>query len=180
MPKLAPKRGLLIAIEGLDRSGKTTQVAKMVDYFTENKILATSIKFPDRSTLVGMTIDDYLRGKKRMSDQVIHLLFSSNRWELQEQIKNDLNNGVNVILDRYAYSGVAYSSAKGLNLNWCKNCDRGLPKPDLVIFLKINELETAKRGGYGDEVYEKVDFQNKVKQQYNLLLEKDWRIVNAN
>ena len=78
-----PKRGLLIAIEGLDRSGKTTQVAKMVEYFTKNEIPAASIKFPDRSTLVGMTIDDYLRGKKRMSDQVIHLLFSSNRWELQ-------------------------------------------------------------------------------------------------
>jgi dTMP kinase len=44
------------------------------------------MKFPDRTTLVGKTIDDYLRGKNRPSDQVIHLLFSTNRWELEEEI----------------------------------------------------------------------------------------------
>ena len=77
------RRGLLICMEGLDRSGKTTQVTKMTEYFKEIGEKAKMLKFPDRNTLVGMTIDDYLRGKKRMSDQVIHLLFSSNRWELQ-------------------------------------------------------------------------------------------------
>lgn len=44
--------------------------------------------------------------------------------------------------DRYAYSGVAFSAAKGLDVDWCKKTDSGLPKPDLVIFLKapINSL----------------------------------------
>ena len=37
-----------------------------------------------------------------------------------------LNKGHHIILDRYAHSGVAYSAAKGLNIDWCKNCDRGL------------------------------------------------------
>jgi thymidylate kinase len=39
------------------------------------------------------------------------------------------------ICDRYAFSGVAFSSAKGLDLDWCMSCDRGLPAPDAVIFL---------------------------------------------
>ncbi len=43
--------------------------------------------------------------------------------------------GTNIILDRYAYSGVAFTSAKGLDLEWCKNSDKGLPKPDIVFFL---------------------------------------------
>lgn len=77
------RRGLLICIEGLDRSGKTTQVTKLTDYFREMGQEAKMLKFPDRSTLVGQTIDDYLKGKKRMNDRVIHLLFSSNRWELR-------------------------------------------------------------------------------------------------
>ena len=47
------KRGLLIAVEGLDRSGKTTQVTKLETYFKENGLQAKNIKFPDRSTLVG-------------------------------------------------------------------------------------------------------------------------------
>lgn len=41
------------------------------------------------------------------------------------------------VCDRYAYSGVAFSSAKGLDLDWCKACDKGLPAPDCVIYLDM-------------------------------------------
>ena len=40
------------------------------------------------------------------------------------------------MVDRYAFSGVAFTAAKGLDLEWCKNPDRGLPKPDLVLQLE--------------------------------------------
>lgn len=43
----------------------------------------------------------------------LHLLFSLNRWEAQKEIKEKLDGGINVIADRYSYSGVAYSVAKG-------------------------------------------------------------------
>jgi thymidylate kinase len=48
-----------------------------------------------------------------------------------------LDEGKHVILDRYVFSGVAYSAAKGLDLDWCLACDRGLPKPDLLFFIQI-------------------------------------------
>jgi dTMP kinase len=41
------------------------------------------------------------------------------------------------ICDRYAYSGVAFSSAKGLSVDWCMNCDVGLPAPDCVIYFDM-------------------------------------------
>ena len=69
-----------------------------------------------------------------------------------------LNKGHHIILDRYAHSGVAYSAAKGLNIDWCKNCDRGLWKPDVNIFLSIDERIAKKREEYGSEIYEKVNF----------------------
>jgi dTMP kinase len=47
----------------------------------------------------------------------------------------ELQKGNFIILDRYAYSGVAFTSAKGLDYEWCKNSDRGLPRPDMVFFL---------------------------------------------
>jgi dTMP kinase len=50
-----------------------------------------------------------------MNNQTIHLLFSANRWEESELIVDTLNQGINIICDRYAYSGVAYSNAKGLD-----------------------------------------------------------------
>ena len=72
---------------------------------------------------------------------------------------NDISNGICVILDRYAYSGVAYSSAKGLDLQWCKNSDIGLLKPDIVFFLKMSEKEGTTRKDYGNEIFEKTEFQ---------------------
>lgn len=55
---------------------------------------------------------------------------------IRNTIIETLNKGINIVCDRYAYSGVAFSSAKGLPIQWCKQCDSGLPKPDLVIYLR--------------------------------------------
>ena len=75
-------------------------------------------------------------------------------------MKKAISNGTHVIVDRYAFSGVAFSAAKeGLSIEWCRQPDRGLPKPDMVLFLDVSAEEAKKRGGYGDERYEKEDFQ---------------------
>ena len=67
-----------------------------------------------------------------------------NRWEQKDKLADLLlNQGINIICDRYSYSGVAYSSAKGLDFKWCLNADRGLIKPDLVIYIDV-DIETIK------------------------------------
>lgn len=68
--------------------------------------------------------------------------------------------------DRYAYSGVCYSVAKGLNFDWCLGADRGLLQPDLVFYIDMSAVDLAKRSGYGDERFEKIEFQSKVEQAY--------------
>lgn len=82
-----------------------------------------------------------------------------------------------VVLDRYAYSGVAYSLAKGteeLSLEWCKEADSGLPRPDLVFFLDVDVSVTAKRANYGQERYERSEFQKKVREAFQKLVEENW------
>ena len=75
-------------------------------------------------------------------------------------MKQALANGTHVIVDRYAFSGVAFSAAKpGINFDWCRQPDRGLPRPDLVCLLDVSGEEAKKRGGYGDERYEREEFQ---------------------
>ena len=69
-----------------------------------------------------------------------------------------MNEGIHVVCDRYAHSGVAYSAAKGLDFEWCVAPDRGLVKPDLVIYVDISAEEITKRSGFGDERYEKFEF----------------------
>ncbi|CCE63831.1 hypothetical protein TPHA_0F03510 [Tetrapisispora phaffii CBS 4417] len=165
------QRGKLILLEGLDRTGKTTQCERLVDILKETMKIekVKQFKFPNRENEIGKLINGYLTNSSNsLSDQAIHLLFSANRWESINEIKNLLNEGYYVILDRYVYSGVAYSLAKeveGMDIDWCLNCDKGLIKPDLTIFL-TNDKTNKDREGFGDERYEKIAFQLKVKEKF--------------
>lgn len=103
-------------------------------------------------------------------------MFSANRWELAEVIKSKLREGKTIVLDRYVYSGVAYTAAKGLDRQWCLDPDVGLPKPDLTVFLNLND--SSNRAGFGDERYEVQEFQLKVKHQFELFfIEENWNTV---
>ncbi|GAB0097543.1 Thymidylate kinase [Sergentomyia squamirostris] len=172
-------RGAFIVLEGCDRSGKTTQSQKLVEKLQEDGVDAKLIKFPDRNTECGKMIDEYLRKKNRLSDQGIHLLFAANRWEANEQIEETLKRGTTLICDRYSFSGVAFSAAKGLSLEWCKSPEAGLIKPDLVFLLTLPIEAIMKRGGFGDERYEKKSMQEKVIQMYKLLKEDYWMQIDA-
>ncbi|EGA82125.1 Cdc8p [Saccharomyces cerevisiae Lalvin QA23] len=145
-------RGKLILIEGLDRTGKTTQCNILYKKLQPNCKL---LKFPERSTRIGGLINEYLTDDSfQLSDQAIHLLFSANRWEIVDKIKKDLLEGKNIVMDRYVYSGVAYSAAKGTNgmdLDWCLQPDVGLLKPDLTLFLSTQDVDNnAEKSGFGE------------------------------
>lgn len=151
-------------------------------------------------------INSYLTNATNMNDQAIHLLFSANRWyddvilkiffsahlyshvlprEASEGIKAKLNAGTNVVCDRYAYSGVAFSSAKGMDTKWCKSCDKGLPAPDVIIYLDMPIEVSASRGNFGEERYENTDFQEIVRSKFMDLKINDgdkeclWQVIDA-
>lgn len=175
-------RGRLIVFEGPDRSGKTTQTMRCVRRLVESGFKVAEgcpWRFPDRETDVGKLIDAYLKQSKQLDDRTLHLLFSANRWEKVSMICDALSAGETVVIDRYAYSGVAYSSAKGLDLDWCKSPDHGLPAPDLVIYLDISSEAAAQRGNYGSERYEREEMQRKVADQYRLLRNDSWFVIDA-
>ena len=64
-----------------------------------------------------------------------------------------------------AFSGIAYTGAKGLDLDWCAAPDAGLPAPDLVLYLEVPVEVAEQRGEYGEERYEKREFQAKVRNR---------------
>lgn len=74
-------RGALIVLEGLDRSGKSSQSSRLVSYLERHGHMAELWRFPDRNTSVGQMISSYLSNKSQLDDHTIHLLFSANRWE---------------------------------------------------------------------------------------------------
>uniref|UniRef100_A0A182YBY4 Thymidylate kinase n=2 Tax=Anopheles stephensi TaxID=30069 RepID=A0A182YBY4_ANOST len=180
MPESEGKRGAFIVLEGCDRTGKTSQCKTLVNKLEEANIKARYMNFPDRSTQSGQLINGYLTRKDDFTDEGIHLLFTLNRWERMKEMEKALKNGVNLIVDRYSYSGVAFSSAKGLDLEWCKAPEAGLLKPDLVILLTLSPEALARRGGFGDERYEVPAFQKKVIEKYGLLKDdRYWKAIDA-
>lgn len=74
-------RGALVVLEGLDRSGKSSQCSRLVSYLEGQGISAELWRFPDRTTDVGKMISAYLTNTSQLDDRTIHLLFSANRWE---------------------------------------------------------------------------------------------------
>ncbi|KAJ0464973.1 putative dTMP kinase [Helianthus annuus] len=172
-------RGALIVLEGLDRSGKTSQSGRLVSYLNGLGHPVESWRFPDRDTAVGKMISAYLSNESQLDDHTIHLLFSANRWEKRSLMEATLKSGTSLIVDRYSYSGVAFSSAKGLDIEWCKAPEVGLLAPDLVVYLDIPPEKAAERGGYGGERYEKLEFQKNVAQYYKKLSDASWKIIDA-
>ncbi|XP_056663300.1 thymidylate kinase isoform X2 [Monodelphis domestica] len=136
-----------------------------------------------RSTEIGKLLGSYLEKKKNMEDHTVHLLFSANRWEQVPLIKEKLSRGVTLVVDRYAFSGVAFTSAKeNFSLDWCKQPDVGLPKPDVILFLQLSSVEAAKRGDFGNERYENNTFQEKALQRFYQLMKDDslnWKTIDA-
>ncbi|RYG56769.1 hypothetical protein EON66_02080 [archaeon] len=71
-------------------------------------------------------------------------------------ILSALLSGTAVIVDRYAMSGAAYSSAKcvpGMTLPWCMSSDEGLPAPDVTLFMHAGVSHLEQRADFGGERY---------------------------
>ncbi|KAM8888163.1 thymidylate kinase [Synchiropus picturatus] len=180
---MACKRGALIVLEGVDKAGKTTQCSKLVRTLQQKGHPAEMMRFPDRTTTIGQLISAYLEKRSDLEDHTVHLLFSANRWEMVPLMKKKLEQGITLVVDRYAFSGVAFTGAKpGFSLEWCMNPDVGLPKPDLVMFLQLSPAAAAQRGQFGEERYETGGFQRAVQQRFEQLMKDktvNWQVIDA-
>ncbi|XP_029356271.1 thymidylate kinase isoform X4 [Echeneis naucrates] len=70
----------------------------------------------------------------------------------------------------------------GFSLDWCKNSDTGLPNPDLVMYLQLSPAQAALRGQFGEERYETSNFQRKVQQKFEQLIQDssvNWKVIDA-
>ena len=172
----------LIAIEGIDKSGKGTQAELLFSRIKKTKRQAELIAFPDYETPLGVEIEKFLKGKVDFRPEIRQLLYVANRWERKKDIDTWLKGGEVVIADRYIPSGIVYGLANNLRLNWIVALEEGLPKPDMVIVIDVPVDSTFKRSRIEDrDVYEKNrQFMEKVRRIYLESAGKlGWRIING-
>lgn len=177
-----PLRGAFIVFEGLDRAGKSTQCLNAVKFLQDAGVPVERMVFPDRTTAIGGVIARHLAGEDgaELDDRAVHLLFSANRWENAKKINELLAAGTTVIADRYAYSGVAYTLAKNIGpREWTYAPDTNLPAPDAVVFLEVSPDVQAARAGWGNERYERAEFQKEVLSAFEGMRDNDWSWIDA-
>ncbi len=190
-----------IVIEGLDGSGKSTQLKKLKTYLEENKIDYEYLHFPRTdSRIFGDLIARFLRGElgdiNNVNPYLIALIYAGDRNDAKEKITHWMAEGKLVIVDRYVYSNIAFQCAK-LNNNheieklseWIKDLEYnyfGIPKPDMNIFLNVpfdftKKNLTKERSGDDrdylngkEDIHEKdIDFQDRVRNVYLHEVKKD-------
>lgn len=185
---------MLIVIEGLDGSGKSTQVNKLRKYLKTRATDLEYIHFPRYDAPVyGDLISKFLRGGfgdiNQVHPQLVALLYAEDRHEALGELAMADDDETIVLLDRYVYSNVAYQCAKVSDhkerkelKKWIIDTEFGdfeLPKPDINIFLDVpltfveKKLESNRKGHDRDyldgqqDIHEaNISFQQKVREVY--------------
>ena len=159
-------KGKLITIEGTDCSGKETQTNILIKKLREEGYQVQNFSFPNYNSPTGKIIGGPYLGKENfdkcyfeegptnVEPKVASLYYAADRKYNIDKINFLLNQGYNVILDRYIYSNMAHQGGKIENkternemYNWLDKLEfdlMELPKPDLTIFLHMPVLIAEK------------------------------------
>jgi dTMP kinase len=148
-------RGLLIAFEGLDQSGKQTQAERLRDWLVEYGRTVQLLSFPDYGTPIGAEIRRALDGGREWGADVMQLLYIANRYEARPFIESSLARGTTLVCDRYVASSIAYGESQGLDPLWLRDVQRHLPQPDLTVLLDMDPDVSARRKTSDRDKYER-------------------------
>ncbi|MEE2965841.1 MAG: dTMP kinase [Acidobacteriota bacterium] len=172
---------MLIAIEGLDQSGKATQAERLRDQLREGGARARLASFPDYGTSIGEEIARALQGEREYGSEAMQLLYVANRYERKADLERWLVGGLTVVCDRYVASSIAYGEAQGLDASWLADIQRFLPAPELTILLDIDPELAAERKATGRDRYERdLALLERVRDSYTRQAEQaDWVSVNG-
>ncbi|MEN8229573.1 MAG: dTMP kinase [Bacteroidota bacterium] len=188
-----------VVIEGLDGSGKSTQLNLLREYLEKESVPYKYLHFPRlEEGVYGELIARFLRGEMGANDQVdpylVALIFAGDRSDAASQIQQWMDEGYLVIVDRYVYSNIAFQCAKIENQkesdklrDWILEFEFGynnLPTPDINLYLNVpfeftrQQLNNTRDGadraylkGERDIHEENLDFQERVRQVYLSLQE---------
>jgi len=177
---------MLIAIEGIDGSGKATVARIIYKYLSKNRRVFLT-KEPTDSELAKLAYKVLFRKSKKLSPTALQLLFMADRAQhVEAVIKPKLKKGYTVIVDRYILSTIAYGSASGIDQNWLIEVNKTFPKPDITLILDVTPTTALKRlskEGKKKDMFEgNLTYLKSVRAKYKALtkLYANCRIINAN
>lgn len=150
-------RGLLIAIEGIDGSGKHTQARLLEQSLLTQGLAVYATGFPQYESWFGCMVGKFLNGEfgslQSVDPHFSALLYAGDRFEAKPRIESALNEGKIVLVDRYVASNLAHqvarapAKARSEFLRWIEHLEYsiyGLPREDLILYLRVPPSQAQK------------------------------------
>jgi dTMP kinase len=174
--------GKIIVLEGIDKSGKTTQSKLLMDYLNSmTNFKAVQMDFPNYSTFSGIEIHRHLKGQTVYNPYALHVLFTLNRYEEKPLIERLLNEGSIIVMNRYYQSNVIYGLADGITRHeWLECLDKEMPQANLTIILDTSVEESMSRNPDPDVKEQDKNYLRQVRDYFiNYANTYGWKIVDA-
>ena len=144
------RKGKFIIFDGIDGSGKDTQVNFLSSRLKELGYQVVKIDFPQYGKKSAGLVEEYLNGKYGTAQEVgakrASIFYACDRYDASFQIREWLNNGFIVISDRYVTANIGHQGGKIKDrgerseyFKWLYNLEYklfGIPKPDITFILK--------------------------------------------
>ncbi len=171
---------MLIVVEGVDGCGKSTQIELL-----KEKLDAVVFKYPTRKYPI---LNDFLEKKVSLDPKALFLLFLADIADDQANVKKALDEGRNVILDRYVFSTLAYEVDGITPRSGGRIVDAvGYLKPDKVLLLDIDSKTSQERKSAQKELdryEENAAYLEKVRLNFLALAEErfltpSWHTIDA-
>jgi dTMP kinase len=149
--------GKLIAVEGIDGSGKRTQVELLTLTLKARGYSVYSTGFPQYDSWFGKMVGQFLNGDlgslETVDPHFTALLYAGDRFEAKPKLEAALNDGQIVLVDRYIGSNLAHQTARvppekrSAFLEWIEHLEYriyGLPRENLILYLRVPPHEAQR------------------------------------
>ena len=166
---------MYIVFEGIDGSGKSTQIGLLKEWLEANGFRVEALREPTDSEL-GKLIRGILQRPDASSDEVqniLALLFAADRLYIMDKLNDESKI---IISDRSFISSLAYQK----NTEWVEVLNKYAKKPDLLILLDLDVKKSVARTS-GEDTFENEKFLTETRENYLKLVENyEHQIIDAN
>ncbi len=175
-------KGKFIVLYGMNNLGKSTQAKLLVENLNKNGYKSLFIKYPIYDLFpTGQIINDYLRKNNPyfLTPREIQILYAFNRQHFEHNLKEKLQNGINVIAECYIGTGLAWGSSAGVDETFLRHINSHLIKEDLAFLFDGQRFfaATEKNHRFENDYFLSEKTEKNFKK---LAAEFGWVKVNAN
>lgn len=179
-------KGRFIVLDGIDFCGKGTQCSMLMKYLSDHpfdqkkKLISVLYTREPSNSPFNSEIRNVMQSEtdpNSKMEKLTELFIKDRKYHIDNMIRPNLEAGVWIVCDRYMYSTLAYQHTQGMSFNSLLEKHVDFPTPDAVFIIDVPgkvslERKAAKKDKRPDEMFDKLEFQTKLADNYRELKNK--------